>query len=340
MDGRQEILDVFDGCPGDCPAPPAIFTQTGTVGQMAECGASWPEANFDLDAMVTLALQPSRMFGFCTARVPYCLTVEPERLGAVLNPGRGDTQPSVVGSPYRTPEGYSSPPDDLMSPEEYVSGGRCAVVAEAAGRISREHPDLFVTAGMLDPMGLAMHLIGTESALIGYIMDPSGLSAWVERMVPYSRAYAARLSEEADNVLIIGSSSTDLLAPDMVTDLCHPALRETLSAARGSFTTVHVCGSTMDVIDGLKSVGADGLSLEASHDPSMFLSAVGGRTLMFGSVDPIGTLLSGTPGRVVEDARAYSELGFDIITPECGVPPYTPNANLAALAHYRDGMGS
>ena len=44
MNTRQEIEDAFDGQDrGELP-PPAVFTQTGTVGQMEACGAFWPEA--------------------------------------------------------------------------------------------------------------------------------------------------------------------------------------------------------------------------------------------------------------------------------------------------------
>lgn len=336
MDGRQELIDVFDGHPGDGPAPPAIFTQTGTVEQMRACGSSWPEANFDPDRMVTLALQASRGLGFVTARVPFCLTVEAERLGAEVRPGSGDTQPSIAGSPYRDAEGVPSPPGCLMDPDEFVSGGRCAMVAEAARRISRENPGLFVTAGMQDPMAVTMQLLGAENTLMACILDLGAVEAWVRAVTPLSEAYAALLSEAADNVLVIGSSSTDLLSPEMVVDLSHPSLGRTVAAIRDSFSTIHSCGMTMGLLDGLVSMGADGLSLEASHDPEGFLSKVDGRCLMFGSIDPMTVLQTGTPGMVVEDARAYDRLGFDIITPECGVTPYTPDANLRALAHYRD----
>ena len=73
-----------------------------------------------------------------------------------------------------------------------------------------------------------------------------------------------------------------------------------------------------------------------AQDPGVYLWAVGGRCRLFGSVDPVGTLLMGCPADVASEARKYAELGFDIITPECGVPPRTPDANLYALAHYRE----
>lgn len=334
MDRKTEIADALAGVGSGCP-PPAVFTQTATVGQMDACGAHWPEANFDAGLMERLALQLSRQFGFACARVPYCLTVEAERLGAVLKSGSTDTQPSVDGSPFRTPEGFDPPPADLMDPDEFADGGRCRVVAETAARISSRHPELFVTAGMLDPASVAMQLLGAENVLIGYIMDRRRVEDWVEAMAPFSRAYGARLSEAADNVLVIAAASSDIMDPGMYGSLTEPYLRGTVSSIGESFCTVHSCGNTLPFLEGLVAARPDALSLEASHDPESYLSRVGGRCRMVGAVDPVRTLLSGTPADVVNQARRSAELGFDVVAPECGVPPRTPDGNLAALAGYR-----
>lgn len=336
MNARDEIVDVFDGeFRGDLP-PPAIFTQTGTVGQMEACGAFWPDACFRKDPMVELALQPSRMFGFATARVPYCGTVEAERLGARIKDGGTDRQPSVMSSPYSTDMGVADVPDMMMGPEEFVAGGRCAVVVDACEEISRHHPELFLTAGMQDPVSLAMQFLGTENMIMAFMMEPELATKWVETMVPYTCSYASRLSEVADNVLVVAEASTDILSPDMYSALSEPNLPRTVSAIRSSFSTVHSCGDTRDVLEGIISSGPDGLSVEASRDPRWFLDRVGGRCRMFGSVSPVGTLLSKGPDDVRGEARMYADLGFDAVTPECGVPPRTPDENLAALASYRD----
>lgn len=86
MSTKDEIMKVFDDKGGDSH-PPAIFTQTGTTGQMDACGVFWPEVNFDAEKMATLALQPHEMFGFATARVTYCITVDAEAFGCDIDRG-------------------------------------------------------------------------------------------------------------------------------------------------------------------------------------------------------------------------------------------------------------
>ena len=262
--------------------------------------------------------------------------MEAERLGATVSPGRDNSQPSVVDSPFRTGDMVPGPvPDDLITPDEFVSGGRCAMVAEVAGRIRKRHEDLFVTAGMQDPACVAGQILGAENLMMGYMLDPDAVKAWVEAMVPYTCAYGRLLSENADNVTVIGAANTDLYSPEMYSDLTESQLRRTLSSI-SCFSTIHSCGRSYDFIDSLVTLGADGLSLEASHETDMYMERVAGRCKMFGTVNPVQTLLMGTPDEVVAEARRSAAAGFDIITPECGVPPMTPDANLLALSQYRE----
>lgn len=336
MNTKQEIVDAFDGrSTGELP-PPAVFTQTGTVGQMCACGAGWPEAHYDPEKMATLALQFSKMFGFATARVPYCLTVEIERLGATIKEGSRDTQPSVIGTPYSSGDVAEPPSGGLMDPDEFASGGRCAMVAEVAERMSREHEDLFITAGMQDPMALTSQLLGAENMLMAGFMEPGKISKWIDAVTPLTCAYAEMLSEAADNVLVIAGGSTDMYSPEMLEEFSVPFTPRAISSIRSSFSTIHSCGDTLAFAGRLAGYGADALSLETFHCPEEYMRIVNGRCRMFGSIDPVGTLLMKRPEDVVASARRGAELGFDIITPECGVPPLTPDANLMALSHYRD----
>ena len=102
MNSKDEIVAAMSREGDD--HPPAIFSQSGTVSMMDACGCCWPEANFDIGMMIRLALQPSELFGFATARVPFDITSEAERLGCEILPGRKSSQPAAVRSPYMTPD--------------------------------------------------------------------------------------------------------------------------------------------------------------------------------------------------------------------------------------------
>ena len=333
MNTRDEIIDALKGDRGDM-APPAIFTQTGTVAQMDNCGCSWPEANFDAAQMAELSIQPSRMFGFATAKVPFCITVESSRFGADLNPGEKNAQPSVAGSPFFSDVEIPDVPE-FMSPDEYVSGGRCAMVIEAAAKVRKEHPELFTIAGCIDPFSVSYLLTGVDNFLMGLLMDPDRCDAWVSAITPHLTEYVKVLSENADDVQIIAEASSEIMPPECFEQFVAVPVRKMVSAAKG-FTTIHACGETSDVLEDLAGLGEDGLSVESINGAEEIYERVSGKVRLIGGIPPVSMLLQGKPDAIVANAKRYSDLGYALITPECGVPPMTPNANLEALAHYRE----
>ena len=333
MNTRDEIIEALKGDRGDM-APPAIFTQTGTVAQMDNCGCSWPEANFDAAQMAELSIQPSRMFGFATAQVPFCITVESSRFGADLNPGEKNAQPSVAGSPFFSEVEIPDVPE-FMSPDEYVSSGRCAMVIEAAAKVRKEHPELFTIAGCIDPFSVSYLLTGVDNFLMGLLMDPDRCDAWVSAITPHLTEYVKVLSENADDVQIIAEASSEIMPPECFEQFVAVPVRKMVSAAKG-FTTIHACGETSDVLEDLAGLGEDGLSVESINGAEEIYERVSGKVRLIGGIPPVSMLLQGKPDAIVANAKRYSDLGYALITPECGVPPMTPNANLEALAHYRE----
>jgi MtaA/CmuA family methyltransferase len=332
MTGRDEIADAIEGS-HEGGAPPAVFTQTGTCEQMEACGRFWPEANWDPGAMAELSLQLSRMYGFATARVPFSITTEAETMGCSVDPGSKSRQPSIRGGPFS----IGDDPDLPFSPEEFPFRGSCGRVIEALGRMDAEEKGVFLVAGMVDPMFLAMNLLGAEALLMGTIDDPEGCRRWVGHLVPYVSEYGKALSERSDCVLMICSAGTGMLSPDIVDGLVLPGDRKAFGSMRESFRAAHCCEASGKVSDGLFSLGEDVLSMVTDGDPEGILEAAGDVRLI-GGANPVRDLLLGNPESVVRKAKLYSDMGYALIGPECGIPPMAPGGNLAALASYRSAV--
>ena len=335
MNSKDEIVKVFENKGGDAH-PPAIFTQTGTVAQMDVCGARWPEANDNPELMAKLALQCPKQFGFATVRVPFCITVDADTFGCEINPGTESSQPSVIGSRYRGDYEINDVPDDLISPEEFMAGRRVNVVLDAAKIIGKEE-NLFRVAGMNGPVACIDNLLGMENVLMAMMMEPEKIDNWLKAVTPHLTAYAEALSEVSDAVTIIEEAATDMFPPDFFDSIYTPYLPPVIKGAqKDAWAVTHTCGTTMEIADRLASLGQDGISLEVSADPQAYLDLIGGKCVTLGAINPIETLLSKTPADIVAEAKKSAEFGFDLVTPECGVPPLTPNENLDALAHYRE----
>ena len=333
MNNKQEIIDALNR-ENDRQAPPALFTQTGTISQMEACGCFWPDANFEIDKMIKLALQPSELYGFATARIPYDITSQAERLGCVVQKGTKNSQPAVIDSPWNTGE-FMEPPDDMMSIDEFLSGGRIAMHIEAAKRISKEHPDLFLTSSMIGPQGVAAYLVGMENFMMGMFMEQDMMLRWVEKVAPYQYAYAHELSIVSDNVMVIVEGAEEVMPLELFESFAIPFESEVFKRINESYSLAHSCGQTSNVLTKLSELGESILSVESNGDPRNIVDKVGDKVLLAGGVNPISTLLQGTPEKIIDSAKKASDAGYQIIMPECGVPPMTSNENLQALADYR-----
>ena len=338
MNTKEEIIDAMNGERRELP-PPALFTQTGTVEQMDACGCRWPEANFDADRMVRLALQPSELFGFATVRIPFSIAVEAHALGCTLDEGTCSTQPAVSGSPYRTGGDIADVPP-MPSPDEFLKDSWISSVLEAAEVLSTKE-ELFSTGAMVGPLGVVNFLAGFEEVIMGTLMEPDLVEKWLSAVTPLQEAYASRLSELCDNVMIIEEADIEMFSPDFFKETTSEHLRPVIHAAgSGSFSTLHCCGDTMEIAGDLSSLGEDCLSPEASRNMKGYVDAVDGRCRLIGAIDPVGVLLQSSESDMLASIRASVDAGFDLIGPECGVPPMTPNRKLEILAGYRDMLRS
>lgn len=336
MNTKDEIVDAMDGRKHDLP-PPAIFTQTGTVEFMNACGCHWPDANFNSASMVKLALQPSEILGFATVRIPYSVTVEAKALGCTVDPGTGSSQPVLTGSPYRTGGDIADVPE-LMSADEFLSDPWISEICRAGEMLSKRE-DLFFSIGMGGPMSVVNYLAGFEEVAMAQVLEPEKVEEWLDAVTPLLQAYASRLTELCDNVVIIEEADTDLLPPDNFDTLIGGHLPSVIaSAEKDSYCTVHSCGSTMSVAKRLSSLGETCLSAEASHYRKEYVETVGRNCRLLGAVDPVGTLLQGSSKEVLESVRASVDAGFDLIGPECGIAPQTSIDNLRVLSEYRERL--
>lgn len=328
---RDDICAALNGERRDI-APPAVFTQTGTIEQMQSCGAAWPEANYDAAKMAKLSMQLSKQYGFVTAKIPFCLTVETERIGCEIDKGDSDRQPATIGSEY---QGMGCIPDvpDFISADEFVSGGRCVVIREAAEIIRKENEDLFLVTGSVDPFTVAYQTVGVEDFLVGMMMEPDKAEAWVKAITPLLVENVKLLSEVSDDVQIVAEASSEILPPENFSTILGDPVSKMISSI-GCYSTVHSCGDTSDVIEGLASLGEDGLSVETTFDAEGILEQLRGKTNLIGGIPAVDLLMQGTPEDIVSTAKKCSDMGYAIIAPECGVPPQTSGANLQALARY------
>ena len=111
--------------------------------------------------------------------------------------------------------------------------------------------------------------------------------------------------------------------------------------APGSRIYTHTCGAIGDRLDLMEETGTDGID---TLDPPPLgtveladaVRRFRGRIFIKGNMDPVSTLLRGTPAECYADARRRIETaggdGGYILSSACSVAPHTPAANILELA--------
>lgn len=334
MTPKERVLEALSMDPPEIP-PVAIFTQSATVGMMDATGASWPDAHRDPEMMARLGCAQAELFGFESVRVPFDITAEAESLGCQVDLGERNNPPRIRERAFHTDPLNGILPDagSLPSASEFLLDGAPSNVAEAVSIASKRwggtHP---VCAGMLGPVSLLGQLIGAENFAIATVVSPEWAAEWCSALTRLLRSYSGLLHDSGADIITIveGVASPDFLDPELFDALCGSHMRAV--SPNGTKTVLHICGNTETILDAVASSGVDAFSPDPLMDPVEIVRSLGGRVAAAGAIDPVATLLQGSPSDVVADARGYADAGFSVITPGCGVAPLTPDENLVALS--------
>ena len=335
MTPRDRVIAAMKRESLDRP-PVAIFTQAATVSQMDKVGAAWPEAHKKAEVMAKLGTAQADIFGFECVRAPFCLTAEAERLGCRVQVEKKDAAPMIKEHPFKFDpmEGAYDDPSALMSPEEFLKGGRVAEAVKAIGLMKKSHgKDYAVVAGNTGPFTLAGHMINTENMVFGMMMAPDEVAKWTGAITPITKAYTQALADAGADAIQMSepSASTDMIAPDMFDDASGKYIKACLSSVKGAFSVLHICGDTYPIIDHMIAFGVSGLSIEEKVDPFKAANKVAKRAALVGNVGSVKPLFQGTAAEVTEAATNCAKAGFSVVASGCGIATATPDANMKAL---------
>jgi [methyl-Co(III) methanol-specific corrinoid protein]:coenzyme M methyltransferase len=327
MTPRDEVLSALRGeAVGKVPA--SSVTQVGIVQAMEQIGAVWPQAHYDPEKMARVGTALYKMAGLKTARIPFCLTVEAEAMGADINIGTIDKQPSIARHPFAEADQVAIPPDFLYR-------GRIQSVLAATKLLKQNVKDLPVIVGTTGPFTLAGHLIGIEKYLLWTIKARDNvvkvLDVANKACIEYTKAI---LDAGADVVSISDpSASPELMSPRDFASLVKPKLIELSNtiSTRHAVGVLHICGMAQKIIKDMAATGFDALSIEEKVDIAAAKQMIGSKPTMVGNVSAARTLFSGTPDAVREETKRAIAAGINVVAPGCGIAPRTPLANIQAL---------
>lgn len=252
--------------------------------------------------------------------------------------------------PDALPEGISHIPVS-QGLDFRIAPGRELDVLRLVRRLAG--PSLSVHGEVASPFDYFLHFFGFEQALFGLVEHPDICRVVLRRFAESVAALAAgQAGLGALDAIKISSpfAGAGFISPGFYREFVMPFEGLVARAVRekGLPVYTHTCG---DIHDRLELMAASGISgIECLDPPPLGRTdladakrRVGGRIFIKGNIDPVHTLLRGTPADVRADARRRLAVGRAgggyILSTACSIAPRTPPENVGVLVEEAEAAG-
>jgi hypothetical protein len=214
-------------------------------------------------------------------------------------------------------------------------------------RVRERAPDLSVHAEVFSPLSQLMELVGPAEGALAVALEPGRIESILYRLVDGTIALAlGHVRAGADAVLISSAyAGAGFFSPAHYERFVLPTEAAVVAGFRdaspGTPIYTHTCGAIGDRLELMARTATDGIdTLDPPPLGNVELAdarrRLGPDLFIKGNVDPVTTVLRGTPDGCYRDALDRISIaggaGGYILSTACSVPPHAPPENIAQLA--------
>ncbi|MCI0556750.1 MAG: hypothetical protein L0287_37905 [Anaerolineae bacterium] len=332
MSDRKEILDLLSGKKvASKPAFSGLIHIT-TDGLERE-GLFLHEVHKDAHQMAKAAASTFRLTGMPSAALPLDLCAPAESLGATLNYyEHGEYQfpqpakPMFVSTKYLNSAYFES--------ADFINKGRIPIICDAIRLLKEGVGNEVLISG----------IIPGPYTLLLYLTEPGGLFAEMKRepnsvleALFHLSSFLTQIGNAYKNVGVDFITIHDMggspgfIGPAKYEQFVFPAEKQLIEELPKP-CVLSVCGNANKSMHLLAQTGADAISVDQLTDLAAARRALKD-TLLFGNIDPVGTLWQGDEAQITEAVREAKEAGADAVWPGCDLVPQTPIENIKSFIH-------
>jgi len=324
---REMILDLLSGKKiNDQPVFSGLIHIT-SEGLERE-GLALYETHKDARKMAKAAASTFRLTGMPSAALPLDLCAPAEALGAELNYYEG----GELQFPQVKKAWVQSVKEIHIEDIDVLKKGRISLICEAIGLVKNDIGGEVVISGMIPgPYTLLLYLCNLNSLFIEMKKESAAVTNSLLQLASFLAQIGNTYREAGADFITIHDmgGSPGFIGPAKYEQMVFPAekhLIEQLPKPR----VLSVCGNTNNSMQLLAGTGADAVSVDQTNDLAMSRAALKD-TLLFGNIDPVGTLWQGDETRIREAVVGAKEAGVDAVWPGCDLVVPTPIKNVKSL---------
>jgi len=334
MTEKERLLSILNGRDADRPAVicPGGMMSAATTEVLRKVKGFF---HTDPRVMAETAEEIRTATGFENLGVPFCMTVEAEPLGSLVDLGDAAVEPRVMSYGARELSEIMDRP--LPDPEKE---GRLPVVLEAINRLAGRNNGIPVIGNLTGPVSLATSVI--DPMLFFRLMrkNREGVHRLLNYLTEYLLHFARlQIAAGADVITIADPTATgEILGSVNFREFVAPSLDRLVKAIRaaGAGAIVHICGDAGVLLEELSRIQGTAFSFDSLVNMKKAKERLKANPLM-GNIST-QLLHQGTTEKIIRAVKHSFDCGVEIIAPACGISLQTPLSNLKALTGVVKGL--
>lgn len=201
-------------------------------------------------------------------------------------------------------------------------------------RVGRE---MIVEGWVEGPCGAAADLRGINTLMLDFYDDAAFVRELFEFVLGLALRFGEAQRDAGADLIGIGDPAASLIGPRFYDEFVWPYEKRLVDGLQhlGLRVRLHICGNTRRILPALARLGSDIVDVDSAVPMAEARAAFGARQVLLGGIDPVRTLLHGTPQEVeaaVEAVRSAAGPRY-IVGAGCELPRGTPPDNVRALVH-------
>lgn len=215
---------------------------------------------------------------------------------------------------------------------------------EEGKRLLEKFPEMEISTDCAGPFSTAISVRPIEKVLRDIQREPEKLHRLLRLCVRNSLIWIDMFYKETGSAAVgIADpvTTSDILGKKYFQEFSQPYIKELIGGIEkitGQKPSVHICGHTRKIWEGLMEAGVVNFSIDNCESMEEAKNVMGDRVFLSGNVDPVDVLQKGTIDDVIQAVKRCLLEGSDspcgyMLMSGCQVPMGTPRENMDAYIY-------